>query len=298
MPEVRPVEPGASGVDLGPPVTAASAPEVLFRDDLERGGAIGLLHGLLQEPLPIGRQRARDGSFAIARDAETFGRIFEPRATAPALRGLPEDLRLVPDGTTIDLPEGTFGVSSGALMDTRRRRDLPFRFPRDVVFKGAGMDRTLLRGGLHYLTCGEVLGLTFVDVTLDCKNPGVLHLKSGIATLRLVRCRVRAGTVVAADAAALHAAGCEFDDTAELLRAERGLARLDQCTIRGAIDAGPDGSDVACVFHRCAFLDAPPHLQTNLEQRRAVLLEGCRFEVAAKPPPPRPLYAINPAWRD
>lgn len=169
------------------------------------------------------------------------------------------------------------------------------------------MDRTLLRvNPLVGHEGAEIHGLTLVDVTIDCRK-GVLRLRSGLAALRLVRCRIARGTVLGgADAGALSAEGCEFEggrlagggpyEGCRLLAATRGLARLDDCLIRGTIDAY--SGHVACLFRRCTFVQVHANLQSNLERQSGVRLEDCRFDVVDNPPPPRRLQAINPAWRD
>jgi hypothetical protein len=293
-------EPGGQGAGTDPaPVEAPGSPfEARLRDDLDRGGSMGLLRGLLAERPDMPWTTATgEGAAAIVGDLDTFARVFAPRVEGRVLEGHGADWRTLADGTTLAYGEGIHEV----------RWEMPAeRFPRDLVLKGMGMDRTLLRVSSPPLT-GEIHGFTLVDATVDCQGGKLLWLKSGLVALRLVRCRViRTETIVdGADASALRAEGCEFERgklpeyaRCALLHTTRGLARVDECMFREAIDVGEGGTFVACLFRRCTFEAAHPNLQSNLERRRGVRLDGCRFEVVQRPPPPRSLQTINPAWRD
>jgi hypothetical protein len=171
------------------------------------------------------------------------------------------------------------------------------------VLKGMGMDRTLLRIHSPPLVSDEIHGLTLVDVTVDCRGGKLVWLKSGLATLRLVRCRVVRTKILldGAEAGALQATACEIDasdvGSTALLATRRGLARLDDCVLRRTLDPYQNGH-VACLLRRCTFLAAHPNLERNLAGRAGVRLDDCRFEVVDNPPPPRSLQAIHPAWRD
>lgn len=272
-------------------VRAGSPLDARLRDDLDRGGPMGFLRGVLREqegrPWTI---VTAEGVAAIVRDGDTFARIFEPRKEGPVVAGPGADWGALADGTTLAYPEGVFEI---------RWNSAPRRFPRDLVLKGAGMDRTLFRvNGLRGWKDDEIQGLTLVDATIDCRGGDLLRPKSGLAALKLLRCRVvRTDTVLFdVDAGALKAEACELDG-ARLLAANRGLARLDGCTIRGTLTTH-DGGHVACLLRRCTFVEAHPNLQSNLERRPGVRLERCRFEVRAGDLRPRPLASINPAWAD
>lgn len=285
---VTPAAEASVVIDTATFVGPSSPLEVLWRDELDRGGAMGFLRALERERHPWGTA-ASEAALRVLADREMFTRIFEAKATGPVVDGPTADWRTLADGTTLVYPEGVFAVGWTPAMHKR--------FPRDLTLKGKGMDRTLLRvgSGMRYKV-GEIHGLALLDLTADCGRDDLLAL-DGLATLRLERCRVlRVDTVCRADAAALYAQGCEFDG-GELLRTDhKGLARLDGCRIRRTIESGV--GDIACLFARCTFVDAHPNLQHNLENCRRVRLEGCRFEVVASMLPPRPLASINPAWQD
>lgn len=282
------------------PVHAGSPFDTRLRDDLDRGGAMALLRGLLDaRPGRPWTVAAAEGAAAVVGDDGTFPKIFSRQKSGSVVHGPGADWSTLADGTTLVYPEGVFAIDW---------TEAPERLPRDLLLKGAGMDRTLLR--ISRARRGEneeIHGLTLAALTIDCGNEDLLWPKSGLAAVRLVECRIaRTETILdGPDAGAIRAERCEFEggrrdggfERCRLLATGRGLARLDDCTIRGSIDVYDTGH-VACLFRRCTFVQVHANLQSNLERRPGVRLEGCRFEVAANPPPPRPLHAINPAWRD
>jgi hypothetical protein len=290
-----PVGESATSLDI---VHAGSPFDALLRDELGRGGSMGLLRGVLGTRRGPWSVAEAEGAAAIVRDGETFARVFAARTTRPVVSGAGADWSTLADGTTLVYPEGVFDV---------RWSVAPARFPRDLHLKGAGMDRTLLR--VRAARRGEneeIHGLTLAAVTIDCGSDDLLRLKSGLAAVRLVECRIVPTYTIlgGADAGAVRAERCEFEvgrlagelEGCRLLATTRGLARLDDCVIRGTIDAGT--GHFACLFRRCTFVQVHANLRSNLEGQPGVRLEDCRFEVVDNPPPPRRLHAINPAWRD
>jgi hypothetical protein len=281
-PPVAAVEPTTTAEPAlrDPPSGAAG----YLRDDLERGGAMGLLHGLMRGTWSVSAQEA---AFGIVDDLETFATAFAPHVKGPVLDGRTADMATVPDGTTLEYPEGVFEM----------RWSWGGRFPRDLVVRGAGKDRTLVRLAFAQVKSDEVHGLMLLDLTVDCRGKELLNLQSGFAAIRLERCRVaRLGTLLRAEAASVLARECDFEE-GTLLGVGRAVARFDGCTLRGYVKTHETGH-VACLLRGCSFLDAPPDRQSMLVARAGVHLEECTFKTAPGIVPPRPLSSFNPAWPD
>jgi hypothetical protein len=293
-----PGNPTAPATAIPPPSPGReppSGPAAYLRDDLDRGGAMGLLGGLLRG---LWGATAQEAALGIVKDEDAFAAAFAPRVKGPVLDGRTGGTEIL-DGTTLAFPEGVFELrwSWGA------------RFPRDLVIRGAGRDRTLVRIIFGQVKSDEVHGFTLVDLTVDCQGHELLGLRPAgsagrpppraLAAVRLERCRVaKFSTMLVADAAAFSARECEFEGSGKLFRLERGLARLEGCTLRGYVATHDGTGQLALRSRQCSFVDAPPDYEANLKARAGVRLEECTFKTAPGIVPPRPLSSFNPAWSD
>ncbi len=275
------------------------AEEAAAREDAARGGIMGLLDSL--EENPVHRHDLLD-------DIETFASYFERKSAGPGIDGATWTSKQgLPDGSALMYPPGVHEWRSQSL-DREK-------FPRDLLIRGAGMDVTLVRlDEVH--TRDTVHSLTFRDLTLDCGNKYLTDLRRSSITLRLERCRVirfdmgaGASVMLSAPSAAFYATDCIFEagfgrspDSGSLFRVRNSLlARLDHCRIVGPFDSVYDADDSATyLFQNCSFENQAPRQRRDLESPPyGVRFVNCSFSFSqddAWDEKPKLLSELNEDW--
>jgi len=276
-----------------------------FLEDKARGGVMAMLRGLREKPAHL---------VDLVSSPGRFGKLFVQHVTGPTLAGYQlADVVPLPDGSVVALAAG---VHSWDVAGYRSHK----KFPKDLFFRGAGMDRTLLR--LNELdTRDEIHSLTFQDLTIDCSGDYMTDLRSrNPVTIRLVRCRVAnfdmaagGSVMLGADTAAFLAEDSRFEaglghravpGSGNLFRVRSGLlVRLAGCVVRGPFSSVYDSDDQATyVFSKCSFEDMAPRLRGRLESPPAgVRMEECTFSYLedgySRKRGERPFTEINPDWK-
>jgi len=254
--------------------------ERAYLADKARGGSLQILAGL---------QNLRIHPFALLAD-DRWPAFFARGTPGPRLEGPGVTPREgIPDGATLGFPDGVFAFDSQSL-----GRAGPF--PRDLLLEGRGMDRTLLR--LNEIEArGEIMALTFRDMTIDCAGNYFTDIRSKKPiTIRLERCRIvgfdmgAGGSVMlSADIAAFSAIDSRIEagfsrspGSGNLFRVRSGLlARLDRCTVLGPFRTIFD-PDAHATYHfaECAFENASEQLAEQVAAPPAgVRFDRCRVSV-------------------
>lgn len=274
-----------------------------FLEDRARGGTMALLTEL-----------AKDGTHLpkLVADRERFAACFARKTEERVIGGEeipPEDP--LADGTTVSLSEGVTRWDAAGYGARQR-------FPKDLLFRGRGMDRTLLY--LNELRSNdEVASLCFEDLTLHCGDNYLTDLRSAHPmTIRMTRCRVvgfdmgAGGSVMlAARTAAFYAEDCRFEagygrtrpGFGNLFRVRSGLlARLDRCVFRGPFSSVFEADSAATyLFKDCRFEEMGDRVEAALASPpNGVRLVGCTVvptpEGRTASAERRPLTDFNPDW--
>jgi hypothetical protein len=273
-----------------------------FLEDQARGGTMAFLRKLAREDVHLAE---------LVASPERFRAHFARRVEGPVLDGSTWDgAAILADGSTVVLPAGVHRWDA----QTYQHRD---SFPKDILFRGAGMDRTLLVIN-EIATRQEIHSLTFEDLTIDCSNDYFSDLRrDSPVTIRMARCRVvgfdmgAGGSVMlAARTAAFLAEDCRFEagfsrappGFGNLFRVRSGLlVRMERCAVVGPFCSVYDaGGKATYHFASCAFLEMEPRLKRAFEEPgQGVRLEGCTVsytDTKHSERKRRPLKTINPTW--
>ena len=281
--------------------------ERLVLEDAARGGTMALLRGL---------QKGGAHLAELVADSSKFAGLFRRQVQGPSL----SDANWRPrepfeDGTTVVLSEGAHDWDAAGYQHRPS-------FPKDVLLRGAGMDKTLLRIN-EIESRQEIHGLAFEDLTLDCSNHYFSDLRSdNPVTIRMARVRVvgfdmaAGGSVMlAANTAAFLAEECRFEagygrvgpGSGNLFRVRNGLlVRMDRCLVRGPFSSVYDAGGAATYrFEGCAFTECVPGQRSGFEKPpEGVAFVDCTFDYAASDDAarwdrtkPRSLSDFNPAWK-
>jgi hypothetical protein len=272
------------------------AEERARREDLTRGGVMAWLRGL---------ERDWHAPWEMLSDAGKYGAIFKRQAKGRTLDGATLFRGMVlADGDTLHFAAGRH------LLDTRILSRLD-PFPKDLLISGSGMDQTLIVLKEAFRMRGDVHGLRFRDLTIDCGRNSLEDLRSEPYTLRVERCRI-----LGCDRDMLSGNVCAFYASDSRIEAGFGrsaeggnlfdvrgalVARLENCDIvgpfRGVFD---QGSDAAQVFDRCRFTSMKARFRSAYEKPgEAVRLVNCTvvYMPAGSPTPKkRSLGEINATW--
>jgi hypothetical protein len=171
------------------------------------------------------------------------------------------------------------------------------------------MDVTLVRLKDALRSTEEVVSLGFRDLTIDCDGNYLTDLRRAPASMRLDSCRVVGfgGAMVGAEELAFRARDCRFEagfrpGANYLFRIKAGVARFDNCILRGPFGAIFDQGHGTFLFHRCDVIDAPAFDERVYAQAvDRVRFEDCRITYLLPDAPQfamtaRPLSDLNPAW--
>ena len=266
---------------------------------------MALLRGLQEKPTHL---------YSVVATRDGFLTHFARHTQGPTIRDDEWDPHgVLPDGATVEFGEG---VHTWDAEGYQHRKS----FPKDVLFRGAGLDLTLLRIN-EVSSRHEVKSLTFEDLTIDCQNNYFSDLRStNPVTIRMTRCRVvgfdmaAGGSVMlAARSAAFYAEDCRFEagfsragaGSGNLFRVRKGLlVRLDNCAIVGPFSSVFDANDAATYqFTSCTLSDMSTWRKPIFEKLPAgVRMESCSVtyatpEVMEARKKPRKLTEINAAWK-
>jgi len=286
-------------------VAAEMEREKRFIEDKARGGTMALLRGLQEKPTHL---------YSIVATRDGFLTHFTRHTKGPTIRGDQWDPhRPLEDGATVEFGEGVHTWDAEGYQHRKT-------FPKDLLFRGAGMDLTLLRIN-EVSSRQEIKSLTFEDLTIDCQNNYFSDLRStNPVTIRMTRCRVvgfdmaAGGSVMlAAKTAAFYAEDCRFEagfsragaGSGCLFRVKKGLlVRMDNCMIIGPFFSVFDANEGSTYqFTSCTLQDMSVWTKKSLEKPpTGVRLDSCSVtyataELAGVRKKPRKLMEINAAWK-
>ncbi|MCE9595585.1 MAG: hypothetical protein K8S98_15465 [Planctomycetes bacterium] len=220
-------------------------------------------------------------------DASAFAKLFECKSGGGGVvdgAALAREQRPdVVDGTELRHPAGVQRVDLNKL-------NRGTKFPRCLVVRGAGIDRTLLVWET-LRTRDRVERIELSDLTLFATN--VFDLRHDFATIVLERVRVvgfdcGAGSSAAFDTHgnALLARDCRIeggygrgpgDGRLFDVRTPALLARFENCVLsRVAIEARLLRERSTVVFDHCAFLETTEPSETFVSPPRGLVLVACR----------------------
>ena len=281
--------------------------ERVVLEDAARGGTMALLRGLQVTGAHLPE---------LVGDSAKFSGLFARQVQGPSLTDASwRPKEPFEDGTTIVLGEGAHTWDAAGYQHRKG-------FPKDLLLRGAGMDKTLLRIN-ELKSREEIHSLTFEDMTIDCSNHYFTDLRSDSpVTIRMKGVRVvgfdmaAGGSVMlAANSAAFLAEDCRFEagygrvgaGSGTLFRVQKGLlVRMDRCLVRGAFRSVYDAGAAATYrFEGCAFTECAPRQRGALEKPpEGVAFVDCTFDYAATDDAdrwdknsPRSLSDFNPAWK-
>jgi hypothetical protein len=288
-------------------VDAELAAERARLADQEHGGLLDLIRGL---------RRTRTPPVGLLSSPEALGRHFEPTSSGGRMdlgraSAAPAEIG---DGDVIEVPPGVSVLDVGKLDRATRQGGLP----HDLVFDGAGMDRSLLVLDDEFQASGDVVNLCFRDLTVHCNDNYFVDFRKGF-TLRLERCRVigfdmgaGGSTAFRGGAGVLYATDSRIEAgfgrapyAGNLWRVGTLLARLERCTIVGPVGDVTPRSPSLVVYDGVRFVDLEPREEKQLRAPRTdgVRLLDCRFEQSGqgvdrrRKRQRRNVSEINPAWK-